>query len=361
LKTYNKKIHTLIFNLALLFTSSLCSAEVSILKIAGWDVYEDPESPGKTIGYKNFEKKHSVDIQFTPLSNLDDIVSAAESENDYDIFIISNEGIQLLYGMGLVIPLNLEKLPNYHGLHHNLKYSEWSQFESRVYAVPWAWGPTGLIFDTDIISDASSWNMLWNPAYKGKVAMWDDVSMIWTTALSLGYKNVYSLTRRQLAEVEKKLLKFNAMGANYYAGGGDEVALAKKGKIIAFNSWYDPSSKLKAFGKNFSMHIPKEGAVGMFDSYMISNKKGINTDLTHLYINHQVSPAVQQKMVRATGLAPANIGTLRLLNRDEISALHLDEPDYFNRMILWNHMPRKNLYQKVLDNVRRDAKKQLSN
>lgn len=348
------KILTLLLSLILLFSQSVYAAK-PILKVSGWDVYADPNKYNKTIGYESFEKEHGVDIQFTPLSNLDDIVSAAESDEQYDIFIISNEGIQLLYDMKLVSPLDLVQLPNYNSLHHNLKYSNWGQFDSRVYAVPWAWGPTGLMYDTDIITDANSWNILWNPKYKGKVAMWNDVSMIWTTALSLGYTNVYSLTKKQLAAVEKRLFEFNKNNAVYYSGG-DEIEMAQQGKLIAFNSWYDPSARLNSTGKNFSMIIPKEGAVGMFDSYLMANGKSVDRKLVHAYINHQISPKVQQEMVRITGLAPANLGTLSLLDHAEIKALNLDDPNYFNRMILWDHMPRKNLYKKVLENVAADLK-----
>lgn len=344
--------------LLFLSASSSLAADKPILKIAGWDVYGDPDNSSKVIGYQRIEKALGITIEFTPLSNLDDIVATAESTEVYDaetfdIFIISNEGIEILYDMGLVRPLDLKLLPNYQNMHHNLKFSSWSQFDSKVYAVPWAWGPTGMMYDKDVVTNTDSWNTLWDPAYRGKVAMWDDVSMIWTAALALGYQNVYNLTRQQLQEVRKKLIAFNAQQPVYYKGGGDELALAREGRLLAFNSWYDPSARLKKDGKNFAMTIPREGAVGMFDSYMISQNSQ-QTGLAHQVINQLISPPIQQEMVRITGLAPANIETLTLLTPAEIKALHLDDSDYFNRMLLWDHMPRKNLYEKVLQAVRQD-------
>lgn len=350
------QMHTtrLIVILIACFSLNSFADESPHLRIAGWDVYADPARPDKPIGYRSFEQKTGVNIKFKPLSNLDDIVNLAESNQHFDLFIISNEGIKILHDMGLVIPVNLQKLPNYQNLHNNLKYSEWSQFDSRVYAVPWAWGPTGLMYNKDIVKNPDSWKILWNPEYRGKVAMWDDMSMIWTTALSLGYKNVYSLTREQLDKVKNKLLELNKLQARYYKGGGDELSLINKHQLVAYNSWYDPSARLKAAGKNYAMTIPKEGAVGMFDSYMIS-KNAHHKELAHQYINHQIEPDIQEKMVKLTGLAPSNIETLTLLTAEEIRALHLDEPDYFNRMILWDHMPRKNLYDEVLNAVRKDS------
>lgn len=324
-----------------------------VIKVAGWGVYNAPERADKMIGYQSFEKKYGASIEFHPLNNLDDIIAAAESSEYYDVFIISNEGIRLLHDMDLIAPLNLSRLPNYQNLHHNLQYSEWSQFHSRVYAMPWAWGPTGLMYDQDIISHPDSWNILWDKNYRGRIAMWDDMSMIWTTALALGYKNVYSLTRTQLAQVKNKLFEFNRLAGIYYKGGNDELALASQGKLVAYNSWYNPSERLRTAGKNFKMIIPKEGAVGMFDSYVVS-KKSQQKALVHQFINHQLNPDVQLEMINVTGLSPANILTLRLLNKEKMKELHLDEVDYFNRMLLWDHMPRKNLYEKVLEEIRND-------
>ena len=183
----NKKVLILCVSLLCGFSQILHAKEQLTLNIAGWDVYSDTENPKKVIGYESFEKKTGAVIKFRPLSNLDDIITVAESGENYDVFIISNEGIRSLHDMELVKPLNLQDIPNYQNLHHNLKYSALSQFESRVYAVPWAWGPTGLMYDKDVIKNPDSWNILWDLRYKEKVGMWDDISMIWTTALSLGY------------------------------------------------------------------------------------------------------------------------------------------------------------------------------
>ena len=120
-----------------------------VLHVAGWDVYSDPERPDKTIGYQSFEALFGATIEFTPLTNLDAIIEAAESDRHYDVFIISNEGAKILYDMKLVQPLVLSNLPNYDNLHPSLKYSAWCQFDARIYAVPWAWGPTGLLYDAD--------------------------------------------------------------------------------------------------------------------------------------------------------------------------------------------------------------------
>ena len=349
-----RKIHVLLIILLTLVTGNVIAETASnhpVLHVAGWDAYADPENRNKTIGYKSFEKQFGYTIEFTPLSNLDEIIQYAETNEAVDILIISNEGIEILFKMNLVHDLDLEKIPYYQDLHHSLRYSEWSQFNSAVYAVPWAWGPTGLLYNSEAMSEPASWNIFWDPKYKGKVSLWDDVSIIWITALILGYTNVYNLTHKQLNEFQEKLLLLNGQINTYYKGEQEEMDLLDSGNVLITNSWFDPSSRLAKHNKKFKMVIPKEGAVGMFDSYMLSKNNKLN-EISHSFINHQISPKVQLKMSRITGLSPSNIETLALMSQGEIRALHLDDQSYFRKMLLWDVMPRKHLYEKIMTEIR---------
>ena len=332
------------------------STDHPVLHVAGWDVYADPQQRNKTIGFASFEARTGYRIEYTPLTNLDEILNFAESQNNIDVLIISNEGIEMLYRMNLVDALDLKQISHYQDLHHSLRYTSWSQFEGKIFAVPWAWGPTGLLYNTQELSEPDSWNILWDPKYKGKVTLWDDISMIWTTALALGYTNVYNLTHQQLDEVRKKLIQLNDQVAKYYSGEQEEMELLASGQAVLANSWFDPSARLARNNKRFNMIIPKEGAVGMFDSYLITRNSKLKK-LAHIFINHQISPEVQLEMTHVTGLAPSNIESLGLMNPDEIKALHLDDQNYFSKMILWDVMPRKQMYEKLMEDIHQDLKK----
>ncbi|MCK5002867.1 MAG: extracellular solute-binding protein [Gammaproteobacteria bacterium] len=342
----------LIFLLALVTGSAIAEATSShpVLHVAGWDAYADPENRNKTIGYKSFEEQSGYKIEYTSLNNLDEIIQYAKTNEQFDVLIISNEGIEALYKMNLVQDLNLEKIPYYQDLHHSLRYNNWCQFNGKVYAIPWAWGPTGLLYNSEEVPEPDSWDIFWDPKYKGKVSLWNDVSMIWITALTLGYTDIYNLTNKQLNEVKKKLLLLNEQVNTYYKGEQEEMDLLISGNVLITNSWFDPSARLAKHNKQFKMVIPKEGAVGMFDSYMLSrNNKSI--EISHDFINHQISPAVQLKMSHITGLEPSNIETLALMTQDEIHALHLDDQSYFRKILLWDVMPRKHLYEQVMQEI----------
>ena len=349
-----QQIYVLLLIVLTLITGNVIAesnSDAPVLHVAGWDVYADPENRNKTIGYKSFEEQSGYEIKFTPLSNLDEIIHHAKGNNDVDVLIVSNEGIEILHKMNLVKELDLKKIPHYQDLHHSLRYNKWAQFESKTCAVPWAWGPTGLLYNSREVPEPESWNVFWDPKYKGQVSLWDDISMIWITALSLGYKNVYNLTHEQLAEVKKKLLQLNGQIKSFYKGEQEEMDLLISGNVLITNSWFDPSSRLSAHNKQFKMVIPKEGAVGMFDSYMLSKNSQL-AEIAHQYINHQISPEVQLQLSRITGLSPSNIETLALMDQSEIRALHLDDQSYFRKMLLWDVMPKKHLYEQIVKEIR---------
>jgi len=361
-------INKLIKNIFLIGFISFTSISISIasdndskntLRIVGWDVYADPINKNKTIGYKEFEEKYNTLIEFTPLSNLDDIITASESNTNYDVIIISNEGVHILSEMGLTIPLNLNKISNYQNLYTSLKVNKWIKQGDQTLAAPWAWGPTGLLYDSKTVSTPDSWNILWDKQYQGKISLWNDVSMIWTTALSLGYKNIYNLSRNQLNEVKNKLFELNNQAYAYYDGGAQAEEYIKQGNAKILNSWYDPSYRLNQQGQELKIIIPKEGAVGMFDSYLISSNSK-QKELSHQYINFQISPNVQKEMFLITGLVPANKKTKEILSKEEKSSLPEDEEAYFKKMILWDVMPRRHLYDDVLEEVEKDLAKKFT-
>ncbi len=77
-------------------------------------------------------------------------------------------------------------------------------------AFPFMWGPNPLLYDTKAIPQPpDSWAVLWDPKYKEKISVWDDLSTVYMAAQVLGYdkpdpSQLYNLTDEQLEAVKKK-------------------------------------------------------------------------------------------------------------------------------------------------------------
>ena len=72
--------------------------------------------------------------------------------------------------------------------------------DGKVYAIPYAFDSIGLIYDTDKVKEApTSWNVLWDPKYTGKVLGYDNGEHNFSfTALTMGIDDPFHLTDDQL-------------------------------------------------------------------------------------------------------------------------------------------------------------------
>ena len=110
------------------------------------------------------------------------------SASNYDVISPSSDVATQIATSGLAAPLDLSKIPSYGQTAAKLRELPLVKFGGNVYGVPFTWGPNPLLFDTTAFPKLrTSWADLWNPKYKGKISVWDDLSTIYMAAQVLGY------------------------------------------------------------------------------------------------------------------------------------------------------------------------------
>src|SRR5258705_9391582 len=93
------------------------------------------------------------------------------------------------------------------------------------------WGPNHLLYDATTLPQApDSWTILWNPKYRGKVSLWDELSSIYMAAQVLWYdrpdpNQLYNLSDAQLEAVKKKLLELKPNVRKLWSTGGGRTNL----------------------------------------------------------------------------------------------------------------------------------------
>ncbi len=62
----------------------------------------------------------------------------------------------------LVLPINLENIPNYQYIIPALKKAEYITQDDKIYGVPIVYGPYGLAYNTSLVKkEPKSWNVFW--------------------------------------------------------------------------------------------------------------------------------------------------------------------------------------------------------
>jgi spermidine/putrescine-binding protein len=216
---------------------------------------------------------------------------------------------------GLLLPLNLDNLPNYQQLNPSFKQLTHLVKDGVHYGLPFAWGPYGLVYNTAFFDEVpQSWNILWDPKYSGhySVAHYGEIN-IFLTALAMGYDKKalsdFDKLNNQAFKVKLAALISNAKSLWV----GVDTANDLQGKKLA-SSWGFSLPELKKRGEVWKWAYPKEGVPGWIDNHVLSRELANKPELKRIaeeWINFTISPEFQTSvLVEALGTNPVNMLTV---------------------------------------------------
>jgi len=261
-------------------------------------------------------------------------------------------------GRYLLAPLDLDNIPNFKTILPYFKADASLIHDGRRYGLPYNCGPYGLAYNTTVVTTApQSWNVLWEPRYKGAYTLNNNFHKcnIWITALALGYsyEHIFDIDRLDRARIQKKLtvLARNAKSLWDGAANPDEFP----GLSLA-TTWGFAAQQANRKGGRWMLASPREGGTAWIDYWCITHAAtGKTRKLCEEWINYQLSPHVQKEVVRSQGVSPVVDTVAPLLTREEIGLFHVGDNDYFKTVAIWRVMSEKT--EKAFAQMWEEAKK----
>jgi spermidine/putrescine-binding protein len=330
-----------------------CNKKEESLSLLVWEGYSDDSA------VKGFEESHSCKIVASFMGSSDELVAKLRggSASNYDVISPSSDVAASIARTGLAAPLDLSKLPSYMQLSAKLRDLPLVKANGQVYGVPFMWGPNPLLYDTTAFPQApDSWTILWDPKYKGKISVWNDLSTVYLAAQILGYdkpdpSQLYNLSDDQLAVVKKKLIELKPNIRKIWATGGELTNLFENHEIVLAMGWPLNTNDLRKAGFPIGETIPRENTTGWIDHLMITAASN-NKELAHAFLEYMIEAKTQKLITDRTHYTPANPGAAQYLTPDEIKGLHLDNPDaYMQRIYFWQDVPRRAKYNEIWNEV----------
>src|SRR5258708_2004979 len=169
--------------LALAVTCGACKKKEESLSLLVWEGYADPSF------IKAFEESHHCKVSASYMGSSDELVAKLRggSAANYDIISPSSDVAASIARTGLAAPLDLSKLLAYSQLLARLRELPLVKANGQLYGVPFMWGPDPLLYDTTAFAQPPDpWAVFWDPKYKGKLSVWDDLSTVYMAAQVLG-------------------------------------------------------------------------------------------------------------------------------------------------------------------------------
>jgi putative spermidine/putrescine transport system substrate-binding protein len=312
------------------------------LNLVAWEGYTDPK------WVKPFEAQTGCKVNAKYAGSSDEMVTLMRSGggSQYDMVSASGDAsLRLIYGKD-VQAVNTKLIPDFKNFIPQLQSPPHNTIKGVHYGISLQWGPNTLLYNTTKVKPApTSWSAIYNGTYKGRITVPDNPIQIADAALylsktqpSLGIKDPYELNKTQFDAAINLLKKQKPLIKKYWALASDEVDLFKSGDAVIGASWPFQTITLQADGVKVKDLIPKEGATGWADTWMLS-AKAKHPNCAYKWMAYVSTPKVQAMQALSFGETPANLKACAFMNRIEkgsCTRYHANAPvAYFKSIRFW--------------------------
>ena len=255
---------------------------------------------------QKFEAENNCKIVHVYMSSEEELLTKLKTAKDGELDVVLPNCTILPSAIqeGLLLELDTAKLTNFNNLYDRFKSQEECFQDGKMYSVPWVWGSTAIAYNTDDIKEApKSVSVLFDPAYKGKIAIRDDFNdAVMLAAIALGQD---PNNPSDLDAIKAKLMEQKPLNKTYWKTG-DEFSKLFAGKQISVAlMWSGQAAFMKQEGEPIAFVVPEDGAIGWVDTWGIA-KGSQNADLAYRFIDAMISKDFQYNWASSGGPAPVN-------------------------------------------------------
>jgi putative spermidine/putrescine transport system substrate-binding protein len=309
------------------------------LNLIAWEGYTQPQWANP------FTKATGCKVKPKYAGSSDEMVTLMRTGQFDAVSASGDASLRLIFGKD-VRPIDPKLIPDFKNFIPQLKSPPHNTVNGVHYGISLQWGPNTLLYNTKKVKPApTSWSTIYNSKYKGKVTVPDNPIQIADAALylsktkpSLGIKDPYELNSAQFNAAVNLLKKQKPLIKKYWASAGDEVDLFKNGGAVIGASWPLQTITLQDAKAPVKDLIPKEGATGWADTWMISTQAK-HPNCAVKWIQWVSTPKVQAQQALFFRETPANKKACSYMNKMEknsCSNFHLNAPAaYFNSIKFW--------------------------
>ena len=313
-----------------------------VLNVVAWEGYTQPE------WVKPFQQQTGCIVHAKYGGSSDEMVTLMRQGggSQYDLVSASGDASLRLIRGHIVKPVNVDLIPSWKDFIPQLKSPSHNTVDGKHYGISLQWGPNTLLYNTQKVTPApTSWSTIYSSKYKGLITVPDNPIQIADAALylsktkpDLGIKDPYELTSKQLDAAVALLKQQKPLIKKYWALASDEIDLFKNGDAVIGASWPYQTNTLEADGVPVKDLIPKEGATGWADTWMLS-AKAKHPNCAYLWLKYISTPKVQAMQALSFGETPANLKACPFMNKIQkggCAQYHANAPaSYFNSIKFW--------------------------
>ena len=322
------------------------------LNLATWPYYVVGGAGGEQISgapdwVTPFEQKTGCKVKAKVYGGSSDAVALMKT-GEYDGGAFSGDATLRLIAGGDVAGVNTALIPSYANVFEGLKGKSHNTVNGVSYGVPHGRGANILMWRTDIVKpDPDSWSVVWEGGsqYAGKVTAYDyeiyiaDAALyLMTTKPELGIKDPYALDATQFQAAVDLLKAQRKNITTYWSAVGAQVDAFTKGDMVVGTTWQPQVNTLTTAKVPIKSTLPKEGATGWSDTWMISSKAK-NPNCMYMWMDYIISPVANATATVYFGEAPVSpqgCAEAEKQSAGHCDTFHATDEEYWKKIYLWN-------------------------
>jgi putative spermidine/putrescine transport system substrate-binding protein len=312
------------------------------LTLIAWEGYTQPQ------WVKPFEQQTGCQVSSKYAGSSDEMVTLMRQGggSQYDMVSASGDASLRLIRGGDVQPVNVKLIPSWKDFIPQLQSPAHNTVDGKHYGVSLQWGPNTLLYNTKSVAAApGSWSALYDPKYRGKITVPDNPIQIADAALylsktqpNLAITDPYELTQDQLKAATGLLKQQRPLIRKYWALASDEIDLFKNGDAVVGAAWPYQTITLQGAKVPVKDEIPKEGATGWADTWMLSSHAK-HPNCAYAWMKYISEPKPQAQQALYFGETPANTKActqMDAIQKGSCAQYHANaSTSYFNSIKFW--------------------------
>ncbi len=330
---------------SLMLGSSLAAGAVSTLlpararaadtiTVLNWQGYGTDEA----WALKIFTEKTGIGVKHEYYNAEEEMLTKLRTNpGAYDVVLINSARTSQASAENLIEPVDLAKLANAAGLSPALRDNANFQQKGGTYGAAWLWGINALAIRDGKVTPPDSFAILADPAYKNRVALFDDaVTAVGVGALMTGQnindpKDIKAIgtTLKSFKPNVKLLWSSEDEWNKDFAADAFDVSIYWSGAVARSKHIH----KLPV-----SFVIPKEGAIGWLDGLSVAagTKK---KEAALAFIDYMIDPDFYYTWATEFGSpASASATAMDKLPADDLNK-QIHKPDYLSKLQFMGPLP----------------------
>ena len=252
---------------------------------------------------KKFEEETGIHVNLDTYDSNQTLLEKVRSGVvEYDVVCPTNWLINTLVQLQLIEKLDQKRLPGLENLMQKFKSSSYDP--GNAHSIPFVWGTNGIGYNrTKVEGAVDSWDILWDPKYKGRIGMLDSAGDCFQVALLKKGYSINANAPAQLQEAAELLAQQKPLVRVYNSANFDELLLS--GDVWLLLGWSGQLARAMEQNKDLEYVVPKEGSQIWMDTLAIL-KTAAHKEEAYEFLNYCLKPEVAAKITTVTGYASAN-------------------------------------------------------